>query len=49
VCAEAAVWLALATSTQIVVAQMLWSQGTEAEQSFVDGSLIAISATEQRV
>lgn len=44
VCAEAAVWLALAMLTQIVVAQVFWCQGTEAKQSFVDGRLIASSA-----
>jgi len=44
VCAEAAAWLALAILTQIVVAQALWCQGTEAKQSFVDGRLIASSA-----
>ncbi len=41
--AEAAVWLALAILTEIVVAQMLWSQGTETKQSFADGRLIASS------
>ncbi len=44
VCAEVAVGLALAILTQIVVAQMLWCQGTEAEQSFVDGKFISSSA-----